>query len=184
MSPLLQKEPIYIMSKSPTKPFLYHHSTYSSLKRITEMWTIMAKHGKGIISLTTDPGRFLSPVPFMSIITIDGLVEMPYTDKLRDIAIPALYVTHETDTAQRARELGYNVYSKDQLPSEYKYIMKFVTHGRLFISENEYTVLADYLDLPSESTIYIHPKKLKRFKSSLSQFAFVHRVKSLEELVT
>jgi len=182
LSETFTPEPFYIMSKPPKEPFLYHHSHYTGLKRIADTWTLEAGRGKHTISLTTDPGRFLSPLPMLADVTIDGIIKMPLDNELSKIAIPALYSTREVYTINRARELGYSVFSKDDVPSEYKYIMRFVTHGVMFIDENEYTVIADRIGVPAYSVIYVHPKKLKRFKSSLGKYS-IENVRSLEELI-
>jgi len=171
----------YIKSKPPSTPYLYHHSTYSGLKRIAERWSIEAPPVKQTISLTTDPGRFLSPLPFIAAVTIDGVVKMPYDDTLQAIAIPALYRTHSAELVGEARSKTWEAYAKEELPPEYKYIMPFVVHGDMFIDENEYVVLARHLNAPVTSIIYVHPSKLKRFKAGLSEFA-MRNIQSLEEL--
>lgn len=175
------KESLYIVSKPPKKPFLYHHSTYSGLKRIAEEWAIRASPGKHVVSLTTDPGRFLSPIPMLAAVTVDGVVKMPFTAELQEVTIPALYRTHKQELADKAREIGYKVFTKEELPLEYKYIMRFVVHSDMFIDENEYVVIADYVNVPTNSTIYVDPKKLKRFKAGLRRFS-MEDIRSLEEL--
>lgn len=171
----------YVKSKPPEQPYLYHHAIYSGLKRIAVRWAIEAPPDKQTISLTTDVGRFLSPLPFVIAVTVDGVVRLPLTDELRSAAIPALYVTYDQEFVDKARGLSYEVYAREQLPPEYKYILKFVTHHQMFISENEYVVIAKYLNLPVDSTIYIHPAKIKRFKAGLPEFG-VPDIRSLEEL--
>lgn len=178
---LAVKEPLYIMSRHPEKPFLYHHSTYTGLKRIAEEWAIRAPPGKHAVSLTTDPGRFLSPLPILAAVTIDGVIKMPFTAELQEVTIPALYRTRSQELADKARELGYKVFTREELPPEYKYIMSFVVHSDLFVDENEYVVIADYVNVPTNSTIYVDPKKLKRFKAGLGRFA-MEDIRSLEEL--
>lgn len=178
---LTARESFYIMSKPPKKPFLYHHSIYGGLKQIANSWGIRASPSKRVVSLTTDPGRFLSPLPIIAAVTVDGVVKMPFTEELREVAIPALYMTHKEELADKAKELGYKVFTKEQLPSEYKYIMRFVTHGDMFIDENEYAVIADHVNVPIGSVMYIAPAKLKRFKAGLGKLA-MQDIRSLEEL--
>jgi len=173
----------YIMSKPPKKPFLYHHSVYTGLKQIAHEWAIRASPDKHVVSLTTDPGRFLSPMPILAAVTIDGVIKMPFTEELQQIAIPALYITRSEELTNKAKELGYGVFTSEQLPPEYKYIMRFVTHGDMFVDENEYVVIAEHVNVPVGSVIYIHPAKLKRFKAGLGKFA-MQDIRSLEELAT
>jgi hypothetical protein len=170
----------YIKSKPPTEPYLYHHATYYGLKRIAQRWAIEAPADKQTISLTTDAGRFLSPLPFFAAVTVDGVIKMPLTPQLQEIAVPALYFTHKETLAIEARERGYEVYVKEQLPLEYKYILASVVHNEMFIDENEYTVIAKYLNLSTGSIMYIHPAKIKKFKSGL---VYPPEIRSLEELV-
>jgi hypothetical protein len=176
-----RKEPTYIMSKPPTKPFLYHHAIYSGLKLTAQSWGIRASVGKHTISLTTDPGRFLSPLPIIAAITIDGVVKMPFNEDLQRQAIPCLYVTHNVHMIDAALRRDYRMFTTEQIPPEYRYIMKFVTHKDMFIDENEYVVITDGLSLPTDSVIYIHPAKLKRFKAGLSKYSMAD-IRSLEEL--
>lgn len=176
------KEPVYIQSKPPSKPFLYHHAIYSGLKLIAESWGIRASPGKQVISLTTDLGRFLSPMPILAAVTVDGVVKMPYSEELQRLAIPCLYHTRSVHLVGVAERRGYKVFKAEEIPPEYRYIMKFVTHGDIFVDENEYAVIATELSLPTGSTIFIHPAKLKRFKSGLHRYAFGD-IRSLEELV-
>lgn len=180
---LVEKPKFYVKSKLPSQPFLYHHAIYTGLKRIAERWAIEVPSDKQVISLTTDPGRYLSPLPILATIasTVDGVVKIPLTDELRDIAIPALYITRDQELIEKARGFGHEVYAEDQLPPEYKYILKFVTHHAMFISENEYTVISKVLVLPEGSIIYIHPAKLKRFKAGLRPYSMTD-IRSLEEL--
>lgn len=176
------KEVFYIQSKPPTKPFLYHHTHYSGLKLIAQSHGIRPAPGKHVISLTTDPGRFLSPMPIFAAITIDGLVQIPLTDEIQRAAVPCLYHTRNVHLINVARGRGYNVYGVEQIPLEYRYIMKFIGHTDIFIDENEYAVISDGLSLPIESIIYVHPAKLKRFKTGLHKYA-MEDIRSLEELV-
>lgn len=175
----------YIMSKPPREPFLYHHSTYGGLKQIAQEWGIRASPSRHVVSLTTDPGRFLSPVPMLAavLVDVDGVIKMPFTEELQQVAIPALYMTRKEELADKAKELGYKVFTEEQLPPEYKYIMRFVTHGDMFIDENEYVVIAEHVNVPVGSVMYIHPAKLKRFKAGLLKFA-MEDIRSLEELAT
>lgn len=171
----------YIRSKPPVEPYLYHHATYTGLKRIAIRWAIEAPPGKDTISLTTDAGRFLSPLPILAMVTVDGVVKMPLTEELQRLAIPALYRSHDQRQVDGARDLGYTVYAEDEVPPEYRYIMRFVIHHPMFVGENEYTVIAKYLNVPMGSIIYIYPAKLKRFKAGLPRLA-VEDIRSLEEL--
>lgn len=171
----------YIMSKPPAEPYLYHHATYTGLKRIAVRWAIEAPPSKDTISLTTDAGRFLSPLPILAVVTIDGVVRMPFTEELQRLAIPALYQSRDQKQVDGARDFGYTVYAEDEVPLEYKYIMKFVVHHSMFVGENEYAVIAKFLNVPVDSTIYIHPAKLKRFKAGLPSLA-MEDIRSLEEL--
>ncbi len=173
----------YVKSKPPIGPYLYHHALYGGLKMIAIRWAIEAPLGKNTISLTTDAGRFLSPLPILSgfMPTVDGVVKIPLTEELQGITIPALYRTSDQKQADEARGLGFVVYTSDEVPPEYKYIREFVVHPFMFISENEYTVIAKHVNIPTDSVIYIDPAKLKRFKSGLPKFA-MEDIRSLEEL--
>ncbi len=172
-----------IQSKPPREPYLYHHALYSGLKRIATRWAIEAPAGKNTISLTTDAGRYLSPLPPLAMFmpTVDGVVKMPFTEDLQRVAIPALYRTHDQDQVDKARGKGFTVYTEDGVPPEYQYIMAFVVHPFMFVDENEYTVIAPHVDMPVNSIIYIDPKKLKRFKAGLPEYA-MKDIRSLEEL--
>lgn len=172
----------YIKSKPPTAPYLYHHAAYPGLKRIAERWAIEAPSDKQTISLTTDPGRFLSPLPFIIAITVDGVIKMPYDDPFQAIAIPALYQTHNEKLADEARSKSYEVFTKEELPPEYRYIMPFVVHKDVFVNENEYVVIAKYLNVPVASVIYVDPRKITRFKAGLPEHA-MQDIRPLTELV-
>lgn len=173
----------YIKSKPPSEPYLYHHALYSGLKRIAVRWAIEAPAGKNTISLTTDAGRYLSPLPILTgfMATVDGVVKMPLTEELQMVAIPALYRTRDQEQVDKARDLGFAVYAIDEVPPEYKYIMDLMVHHSMFVTENEYTVIAKHVDVPIGSIIYIDPKKLKRFKAGLPKLAMAD-IRSLEEL--
>jgi hypothetical protein len=173
------KQIYYIQSKLPAN-YLYHHSYYASLKRIAQEWAIRAAAGKQAVSLTTDAGRFLSPMPMLSMITIDGVVRLPYTEELRAVAIPAMYKTTNTTTVGRAKNKGFTVYDEQSLPLEYKYVLRYVVHHEMFINENEYAVMAPHLNLTTGSEIFVHPGKLKRLKASVGTFTVP--IRSLKEL--
>jgi hypothetical protein len=69
----------YIQAKPPTNGVFVHHSAYTSLKKIVQRHSL--KEGKPYkgISLTTDPGRFLSALPMFGP-TVDGFIEIPSQD--------------------------------------------------------------------------------------------------------
>lgn len=171
----------YIKSKPPSEPYLYHHAPYTGLKRVAVRWAIEAPASKNTISLTTEAGRFLSPLPFLAAVTVDGVIKMPLTEELQKLAIPALYRSRDLKEVDKARDLGFTVYTEDEVSPEYKYIMGFVVHPFVFVYENEYTVIARQLNVPTGSVIYVHPAKLKRFKAGLPKFAMAD-IRSLEEL--
>lgn len=179
--PFAQPELYYIQSKPPVGPFLYHHAIYTSLKRIAIRWAIEAPAGKDVISLTTDAGRFLSPMPMFSFVTVDGVVKIPLTDEIKQVTVPALYHTHRKELVERARAKGYTVFAENEVPPEYRYIMKWVSHSDMFVNENEYTAIGKSLYLPGGSIMYIHPAKLNRFMKGLPDFAF-KEIRSLKEL--
>lgn len=175
-------EPWFIKSKPPTGPYLYHHAHYLGLKKIAQRWAIDAPGDKQTISLTTDVGRYLSPLPIVVVVTVDGVVKVPLTEEVREIAIPALYRTYMQESVDKAEELGYDVYTRETLPSEYRYILRFVVHHQMFLSENEYVVITRHLSLPMDSIIYVHPSKIKRFKAGLGKYSFPN-IQSLEDLI-
>jgi len=169
---------VYIQSKPPTGGYLYHHAPYTSLREIATCWGIRPPKGKFVVSLTTDPGRYLSPLPFVIAVTVDGVVRIPYDAEIAAKTVPALYHTREKRIVEAAKARGYNVF--EEPPPEYKYIMKWVTHHVMFVDENEYVYVGEGLSLPPSSEIFIHPRKLKRFQASLPRLAMP--VRSLEEL--
>lgn len=169
----------YIQSKPPAN-YLYHSSGYAGLKGIAQSWAIRAPMGKQTVSLSTDPGRFMSPMPIFSMITVDGVVRIPYNEEMRALTVPALYRTYNSQRVEEARKKGYTVYSEDAVPPEYKHIMKFVVHNDMFVNENEYTVIAPHVNLPVDSAVFVNPAKLKRLKASLGAYSM--DVKSLGEL--
>lgn len=174
------EKPYYIQAKPPKENYLYHHSYYSALKEIANTHIIKAAKGKRVISLTTDVGRYLSPLPIVFAVTIDGVVRIPITEEIRQQAIPALYYTRNVKLIEEAKMRGYNVFNDIPIPLEYKYVAKYVKHPDMFVDENEYAILTDALYLPTGTEVFIHPKKLTRFKTGLRDFALP--VRSLEEL--
>ena len=176
---MFPKQIYYIQSRPPAN-YLYHSSHYAGLKGIAQSWGIRAPMGKQVVSFSTDPGRFMSPLPIFSMITIDGVVRIPYNEEMRALAIPALYKTHRLQLVKEAEGGGSTVFAEDDVPPEYKYIMRFVVHNDMFVNENEYAVVAPHVDLPVGSVVFVDPAKLKRFKASLGPYSV--NVKSLEEL--
>ena len=181
--PKFFKEKYYIQSLPP-HGYLYHHSYYSGLKRIAQVWALEAGPGKLTISLTTEAGRYLSPLPFLSSVLggtgVDGVVRIPYDDTMRRVAIPCLYGTKNRELVEQARARNYNVFTEGALPVEYRYIERFVTHNDMFVNENEYTVIGQHLGLGPGTEIFIDPRRLKRLQASLGGFPL--RIRSLNEL--
>lgn len=171
-------KPVYIQSKPPTGGYLYHHSTYTALREIAVCWGIRPSKGKFIVSLTTDLGRYLSPLPFIVAVTVDGVVRIPYDAEIAEKTVPALYHTTSKRLIKIVESRGYTVF--EEPPPEYRYIKKWVTHSAMFIEENEYAYVGEGLGLPEGSEIFIHPRKLKRFQAGLARFAMP--VRSLEEI--
>ena len=181
--PRFMKEEYYIQSLPPGD-YLYHHSYYSGLKRIVHEGGLRADPRKRVISLTTDPGRFLSPLPFLMAVTVDGVVRIPYTSEVSQLAIPALYSTRNSTLVTEVQDRGYKVFLGKDLPPEYRYIRQYVTHRDMFIDENEYAILMDYFSLPSGSVFFIDPRKIKRFKGSLPPYVEgIWEIRPLTELV-
>jgi len=179
----------YIKSKPPIGQYLYHHSHYYGLKMIANEWVIRAPKDKYTISLTTDAGRYLGPlvsaigkVAPSFFFTVDGLVRIPFTDKVKSVAIPALYIAYDPKLIERARQRGYEVFAESEIPVEYRHIIQFVRRNSLFVDENEYTVIGKWLNLPTDSTLFIDPRKIKRFKSGLGRFA-MKDIRPLTDLV-
>lgn len=189
--PRSERPSYYIKSKPPIGQYLYHHSHYYGLKMIANERIIRAPKDKHTISLTTDAGRYLGPlvsafgrgVAPSFFLTVDGLVRIPITDNIKNIAIPALYIAYDTELIERARQRSYEVYAEDEIPAEYKHIIPFVRRNSLFVDENEYTVIGKWLNLPTDSTIFIDPRKIKRFKSGLGRFA-IEDIRPLTDLVS
>lgn len=181
--PRFFKEWYYIQSLPP-KNYLYHHSYYSGLKGIAQTWSIRVDPGKMTMSLTTDPGRYLSPLPFLTTalggLGVDGVVRIPYNEEMRRIAVPCLYKTREVELVERARAMGYNVFTEETLPVEYRYVRGWVTKNAMFVDENEYSVIGKYINLPSGSEVFVDPRKLKRLLSALGPYSMP--VRSLKEL--
>jgi len=188
--PRSERPSYYIKSKPPIGQYLYHHSHYYGLKMIANERVIRAPKDKYTISLTTDAGRYLGGlvsaigrdvVPSF-FITVDGLVRIPITDEIKSVAIPALYIAYDPELIERARQRGYEVYAESEIPVEYRHVMMFVRRNSLFVDENEYTVIGKWLNLPTDSTIFIDPRKIKRFKSGLGGFA-IEDIRPLTDLV-
>ena len=177
--PQFFKEWYYIQS-FPAKDYLYHHSYYSALKDIARVWAIRSAPGKYSVSLTTDPGRYLSPLPIIVAVTVDGVVQIPYNEEVRGVTIPCLYRTKKTQLVEEAKARGYGVFVESDLPLEYRYIMRWVVHNDMFVNENEHVAIGPHFSPPSESIIYVHPKKYRRFIKDLGPYTV--RIRSLEEL--
>lgn len=174
-----ERQIYYIKSKPPTGPYLYHHSSYTGLRMIAEQHTILPDRSKYRVSLTTDAGRYLSPLPFLMAVTVDGVVRMPFTNNLKQMAIPVLYKTYKQELANEADKIGYEIFR--ELPKEYTYITKWVVQNDMFVNENEYVVIGEGVAIPSESEIFIDPKKIKRFVNSLSRYS-IRNIYPLTEL--
>lgn len=160
----------YIQSKPPTENFI-HHSGFTSLKKIWRSRVLIeGKPYKGV-SLTTDIGRFTGYLPGFFGGHVDGFIQMP-ANKLENLVAPCLYKTHDPTTAAGAKELGHNVYLKEELPAEYKYILHLVTKNVMFVDENEWVHLGQQLWLTEDSKLYILPRFYKRFVNSVSKLPF------------
>lgn len=169
----------YIKSKPPVEPYLYHHSHYSALLKIARTSAIEARPDKPVISLTTDVGRFLSPLPFIVVVTVDGVIRIPYDETLQRLAVPCLYKTYREELANEAKSKGHEVFFPEP-PPEYRYIMNYAVKNDMFVNENEYLVIAPRLNIYG-SDFYIHPTKLTRFRNSVPEF-ILPMVHPLEEL--
>jgi len=181
--PRFFKEWYYIQSLPPIN-YLYHHSYYSGLKGIAQTWAIRPAPGRLTTSLTTDPGRYLSPLPFLAGVLggigVEGVVRIPYDERMRRLAIPCLYKTNEVELVEQARARNYSVFTDETLPVEYRYIRQWVTQNAMFVNENEYAVIGKYLNLAPGSEVFIDPRKLKRLKTALGPYSMP--VRSLKEL--
>lgn len=156
----------YIQSKPPTRGVFVHHACYTALKKITLNHGSLqeGKPYKGI-SLTTDPGRFISHIPgFAS--TVDGFIEFPVENLIEEnYVLPCLYRTTQ-EIAEAAKGQGYTVF--EEVPPEYKYILRYVVHNDIFLGENEWVHLGPHLNLAwSDYKVYIARKFFKRFTNSI-----------------
>lgn len=157
------KQPFYIRATDPKFGRFVHHSDYAGLKGIVLEGALRRCKRKPGICLTTDPGRFTSPLPMLAPATMDGFVEFPVGSLVKDgYAIPCLYATHDPFVVERAREAGHVVYPGEAaLPPEYRYVRRFVTRRDLFVSENEWFVLDEWLNLP-DYKVYVRDNLRKR----------------------
>lgn len=165
--PFFPSEPYYIQSSPPTGGFFYHHSTYKGLKAIAQTRIIKASPQRRVISLTTEAGRYLSPLPFLLAEAVDGVVRIPITQEIEALAIPALYQTRRPELVANARRHGYSVFDRASIPPEYRYILKHIVHNAMFIGEDEYSILEESLAIPQASTVFVHPRYYKRMLNNL-----------------
>ena len=156
----------YIQSKPPTHGFV-HHACFAALKKIVLTHGTL-KEGRPYrgISLTTDPGRFLSHVPGFAA-SVDGFIE--FEDQVlldQGLVFPCLYraTAHE---AKWARKNGYEVFENP--PQEYKYLLRFAVKNVIFLRENEWLHLGDHLNLPFDYKVYLNRKLMGRFATATNK---------------
>lgn len=167
----------YIQSTPPQRGVFVHHSHYAGLAGIMQSEGLAAsKTGRGTISLTTDPGRFLNHLPMFGGCMVDGFVEFQIDNLIEQgYAIPCVYRTHNPELVEWAKENGHPVFECDKLPPEYKYVLRFVAHNEIFVRENEWAVLDKHLNMP-DYKLYVrsryYNRMLKRVRPHQKQFVF------------
>jgi hypothetical protein len=172
----------YFIQSLPHKGKFYHHANYSALKMIAIQGQL--KEGKPYsgISMTTDVGRFLNPLPILGLACVDGYIEFS-AESVEEYAFPVLYRSYDAAIADEAATQGYKVYEKIEksvyderpnpqfppIPPQYQYIMPYCVKNSMFIRENEWKVILPILGL-TDYKVYILPKLYKRMKNSLPPY--------------
>jgi hypothetical protein len=171
---LRQLKQYYIQSSPPKYGNFIHHSYYAALSIIAMRGNLEEgkKPWRGI-SLTTDPGRFLSPLPMLGLgSTVDGFVEFEAAPLIAaNLVIPCLYRTGNIDLVDAARGKGHIVFAEEEIPEKYKYVLRFVCKNDMFIHENEWLFLGPFLGLENFK-VYIAPKMHKRFVNKMKKCRF------------
>lgn len=156
---------VYVQSLPPKRGMFVHHAPFSALMDIVNRGCLRAgKHYT--VSLTTDPGRYLSPLPLLGV-TVDGFVETP-SDPLiqQNTVIPCLYRVFDEDALDAARRSGHNIFAPNEVPPEYRYLLDWVVKNQIFLYENEWMVIGQGLTLGMDFKLYLHPKSYTRFVRS------------------
>lgn len=103
---LRKSKEYYIESTPPKHGTFVHHSHYTALSMIAIRGSLNeGKPWRGI-SLTTDPGRFLSAMPMLHGFgcTVDGFVEFDAAPLIQEnLVAPCLYRTINTELVDMAR---------------------------------------------------------------------------------
>jgi hypothetical protein len=165
-----EKKPSYfVQSKPPNKGIFVHHATYDALKKIVLGYGYLREGGpyKGI-SLTVDPGRYLSPMPLFTR-TVDGFITCSAAPLLeQDLVVPCLYRFTDTDVVDMAREKGYRIFAENEIPPEYKYIKDRVIKRPEFANECEWLHMGANLHISDYKVYIFEPKVHKRFLKSVN----------------
>jgi len=169
----------YIQSLPPKDGMFVHHSYFAQLKTIFKHGQLVsgwkpASYGKPLptISLTTDPGRFLSPLGMVGIslgAQVDGFVEFsaqPLLDE--NLVVPCLYESTDEALIETVQKT-HTIFTIENLPVEYKFILRFVVHRDIFLSENEWVHLGMCLNI-ADYKVYIAAKQYKRFVNAISDY--------------
>jgi len=158
-----KRQPMFYIQSTPPKSGVFvHHSDFKGLRGILNAGALTGGK-KNIISLTTDPGRFLSPLSMFGQVLVDGFIEFPVADLITEgYAIPALYRTYNPDLVEWVKKEGNIVFPAEGLPIEYKWVKRFVCHSELLVRENEWSVLDKHLNLP-DYKVYVHQKMHTKF---------------------
>lgn len=159
----------YYVQSLPYKEKFYHHAIYPALKKIAMHGQLIEGKPYGGISMTTDVGRYTSPLPiFKGICCVDGFVEFPI-DVCGTIAFPVLYRTGDKLSADECAAKGYRVFEEGGIPPEYKHIMPYAVKNFVFLGENEWKVIEPRLFI-GDYKVYIADKQFKRMRNSLPSY--------------
>lgn len=173
----------YIQSKPPDLGLFFHCSLYAHLKKIAkEHFTL--KEGKPYsgISLTIHPGRFSSHMPQLPFGgSMDGFIQMDSAPLIGDV-IPCLYRTSDEELLEQARKQSFQVFAEENLPPEYKYVLRYVVKNAMFVNENEWLYLGQHLAPPVESNynVYVKGRYYNRLVASVREYDR-RRIHRLEE---
>jgi hypothetical protein len=160
----------YYIQSSPHGDKVYHHAQFTALKKILQTGKLVSGVPWKPISFTTDPGRYLSPIPFFAP-TVDGYVEFQVHPQMEDL-IPAIYKSCDEALLESARKHGMEVF--EQMPLQHKYVQRFTLKRDTFVNENEWMILSPEWFFVGNFTVHIVSKFYKRFVKGLDEWDKVH----------